>query len=259
MRFIPQPTVLIIAALCAAGCGATGGTEDPTPEGRTFVSVNVEGDQIPGGGPLVVGFDDGQISAFAGCNRGAGAVELADGVLVTRLAMTMMACPPPMDGADVWMVKLLDAHPRWTLSGDTLTLSTDALTVTLQDKKIVDPDRSLTDTAWLVNSTISTDAITTSLALEQAAPTLTIAADGAVSGWTGCNRFTGRADLSGAPDVIDFGPVATTKMACPEGLGEIEQAVVRVLDGPVRAGIDGDQLRLERDDGYGLILRAETE
>ena len=257
MRLIPAVPLVAAAVLAVSGCSATTPAGDPTPDGRTFVSVHVEGEQIPGGGPLVLGFDRGRLSAYAGCNHGAGAADLADGVIATRLATTLMACPPPLDGADRWMTALFDARPHWTLDGDTLTLTTDAATVTLRDKKVVDPDRSLTDTEWLVRSTISTQAVTTSRALEQARPTLTIAADGGVTGWTGCNRFTGHADLSGRPDHIEFDPLTVTEMACRDGLDEVEQAVLRALDGRVQTTIDGDELRLQRDDGYGLLLRAQ--
>ena len=257
MRLIPALSLITLSVAAAAGCGSSDDAEDPSPVGRTFVSVQVEGDPIPGGGPLVVGFgDSGQISVFAGCNRGTGAAELVDGVIDTTLATTMMACPPPLDGADAWVSQLFDGLPSWTLSGDTLTLATDSVTVTLRDKEIVEPDRPLTDTDWLVRSTISTQAVSTSVALEQAAPTLTIAGDGAVTGWTGCNEFTGRAQLSEDRRVVDFEPLAVTKRACPPGLDEVQTSVLRVLDGRVQVAIDADELRLTRDDGYGLVLNA---
>jgi heat shock protein HslJ len=253
MRLVP----VVVAMLAAAGCAGSGGADEPIPEGRTFVSVTVDGEQIPGGGPLVVGFADGRITAYAGCNQGSGGVDLSGGRIVTRLATTMMACPPPVGAADAWMTHLFDAHPVWTLTGDTLTLTTDTAVVTLRDKKVVNPDRELTGTSWLVQSLVSSQAVMTSVALEQARPTLTIATNGAVTGWSGCNEFHGGADLSGAPNAIDFGPLTSTTNACPGEAGEIEQAVLRVLNGLVRTTIDADELRLNRDDGYGLILRAQ--
>lgn len=247
-------SLLVISTLVIAGCSSAGNADSPTPEGRTFISVKVDGEQIPSGGPLEVGFADRRIITYAGCNRGSGGVDLADGRVVTRLATTMMACPPPLDGADAWMTKLFEAQPTWSLEGDTLTLTTDAATVTLRDKKVVNPDRQLTGTNWVVTSLVSSQAVMTSVALEQARPSLTIAADGAVTGSTGCNQLHGRATLSEGS--IDFGPLATTERACPGELAEIEQSVLRVLDGRVQATIDADDLRLNRD-GDGLNLRAQ--
>ncbi|MGV0742269.1 META domain-containing protein [Mycolicibacterium sp. XJ870] len=252
MRLLPIALAVLALAACSDNAGA-----DDSPNGRNFVSVQVEGDQIPGGGPLTVGFDGGQISTFAGCNHGSGTVDLAEGRVVTQLASTMMACPPPVGDSDLWVSRFFDAQPSWSLDGDTLTLKTDTATVTLKDKKVVHPDRPLTDTTWQVTSLVSAQAVTTSQALEQGKPTLKIAADGTVTGSTGCNQITGRAVVSGTPAVIDFGPLATTRRACPDGLGEVEQTVLRVLDGKVQSAIEGDELRLTGADGNGLILRAQ--
>lgn len=246
----------LLAVLVLAGCSGTAAADDdPTPQGRTFISVAVDGEQIPGGGPLTVGFAGGQISTFAGCNHGSGAVDLTGGRLTTRLATTMMACPPPLGDADAWLGRFLDARPAWSLSGDTLTLSTDAATVTLRDKKVVDPDRPLIGTVWRVQTLFTRQAASTSLALEQARPTLTIGADHTVTGWTGCNTFYGRAEVTG--DTVTVGPVNTGGPPCAGELGDVERAMLRVLTGPVTSSVDADRLTLTGSEGNGLVLRAE--
>ncbi|QIV85042.1 META domain-containing protein [Mycolicibacterium frederiksbergense] len=250
--------VLLLAALVTAGCASTVAAEETSPEGRTFVSVSVAGEQIPGGGPLTLSFADGQLSAYAGCNRGSGPVDLADGHLSTRLATTMMGCPPPYGDADAWMGRLLEARPAWSLSADTLTLTTDAATVTLRDKAVVDPDRPLVGTTWRVESLVSADAVMTSATLEQVTPTLTIGPDQAVTGWTGCHTFYARAEVTGsAAETVTFGPINVGGPVCPGEIGDIEQSILRVLDGSVQAVVDADQLRLTGADGNGLLLRAE--
>ena len=253
MRLI---TLAPVTVALIAGTGCSGNPPDPAAlDGRAFVSVQVEGDPIPGGGPLTVGFAGNQISTFAGCNHGSGAVDLSDARLRTRLAMTMMACPAPAAAADTWVSSFFDANPSWSLSGNDLTLRTESTTVLLQDKKIVDPDRPLTGTTWQVVGLVSAQAVSSSVALEQSEPTLTIAEDGAVSGSTGCNQITGNATVSGTR--IEFGPLATTKKACPPERDEIERAVLGVLQGTVQATIDADQLSLTGAEGKGLVLRAQ--
>ncbi|OMC00020.1 heat-shock protein HslJ [Mycobacterium sp. NS-7484] len=249
--------LIALTVLVVAGCSNGAADNHADLNGHTFVSVQVEGEQIPGGGPLTVGFDGNQISTFAGCNHGSGTADLSDGRITTQLAMTMMACPPPVGDSDAWVSKFFEARPTWTHSGDDLTLQTDAAKVTLRDKKVVDPDRSLTGTTWRVVSLVSAQAVSTSVALEQSKPTLTIAADGAVSGSTGCNQITGHATVSGSPAVIEFGPLGVTRKACPPDVDEVEQAVLRVLKGTVQTAIDADELRLTGADGNGLILRAQ--
>ncbi|WP_158169862.1 META domain-containing protein [Mycolicibacterium smegmatis] len=253
MRLVP----VALAVLALTACANTVNADDQTLDGRTFVSVEVEGEQIPGGGPLTVQFDGGQISTFAGCNHGSGTADLSDGRIATQLASTMMACPRPVGDADQWMSRFFDAQPSWSLDGDTLVLKTDNTTVTLQDKKVVHPDRPLTGTTWQVTSLVSPQSVSTSTALENSKPTLTIAEDGNVTGFTGCNQFNGHADVSGTPAIIEFGPLTTTRKACPQDTDQVERAVLRVLTGKVQTEIASDELRLTGADGYGLVLRAQ--
>eukprot|EP01133_Synstelium_polycarpum_P023525 gene23525-28191_t len=231
---------LTIAAV--SGCSASSDSpEDKTdPSGRVFISTSVDGTQIPGGGPLTLDFSQaGRVSASAGCNTANGSVEFTDGTLTTgTMASTMMGCPPGIAESDSWTTTLLTAAPAWSLDGDTLVLTSKDATVTLQDKKIVTPDRPLQGTTWTVTSLISPDAISTSLALETSAPELTIAADGSVSG-------------------ITFTPMATTRMACPEENMDIERQILAVLDGEVSYTVDADTLTLRKPDDTGLILTAQ--
>ncbi|MDX1874929.1 META domain-containing protein [Mycolicibacterium sp. 120266] len=252
MRLVP----LVLTVSAAVGCSATAVADDePTPVGRTFVSVAVTGEQIPGDGPLTVTFADGQLRTFAGCNHGSGPVDLSGGRVVTQLATTMMACPPPIGDADAWVDRLFRAQPSWALSGDTLTLSGPTATVTLRDKKVVDPDRPLIGTSWRVDTLLTAQAATTSMALEQAKPGLTLRPDHTVTGWTGCNTFYGRVDVTG--DTATFGPLNLSGPACTGEVGDIERSILRALTGSVTASIDADRLTLTGAEGTGLVLRAE--
>ncbi|MFC0450664.1 META domain-containing protein [Rhodococcus jostii] len=246
--------ILTFASLTA--CGGDGQTTPADPTGRTFVSTSVEGDPIPGGGPLVLGFTDpGRLSVAAGCNQGSADVDLADGKLVAGpLAMTLMACPGEAAGADAWAAGLLDAQPNWTLDGDTLTLTTASGSVTLSDEKVARPDRPVFGTTWTVTALISPDAVTTTAVLEQTAPQLLIARDGSASGFTGCNRMSGSADVQ--PSSITFGPWATTRMACPPDVMEVERAVLAALTGETSYSVHSDTMQVTNADGFGLTLRA---
>ncbi|TCN57016.1 heat shock protein HslJ [Rhodococcus sp. SMB37] len=260
--------ILGVLALCSvavavSACSATssdpsgsGSADDLT--GRTFVSTEVTGDAIPGGGPLVVEFPEpGRLAATAGCNRFAGGIELADGTLsAPNLASTMMACPPPADGADGWLSTLLSGSPQWSLDGDVLTLTGSATTVSLTDKKVADPDRSLTGTEWVVTTMRTADAVMSSAALENADVTLTVTEDGQVSGSTGCNRFTGTAQVGDG--TLVFGPLATTRVACADpALAQIENHVLAVLSGETTYTVDGSEMTLTASNGVdGLGYRA---
>jgi heat shock protein HslJ len=77
---------------------------------------------------------------------------------------------------------------------------------------------------------------------------LKVAFDGRVEGSTGCNRFTGQADMDAGE--LMFGPLAVTKMACvePERM-EREAAYLKAL-AEVRSFVVGPEgLWLSREDG----------
>jgi heat shock protein HslJ len=76
-----------------------------------------------------------------------------------------------------------------------------------------------------------------------ATATLAFGADGTATGNSGCNTFNGSVTLDGSS--IDFGALATTRMACPEPGMSLETAFLGGLDGATSWRIDGGQLVLE--------------
>ncbi len=64
--------------------------------------------------------------------------------------------------------------------------------------------------------------------LDRVQTTLEIAPDGGISGSGGCNRFTGKAILSGAS--LSIGPVASTRMACTPAAMAQEARFFKVLE-----------------------------
>ena len=128
--------LLALAGLLCA-CSSEGSTPSASDlVGRDFVSTEIVGTPIPGGGPLTVAFPAPErLAAYAGCNRMMGTADLSGGtVRADQLASTMMACPPPLDGADQWVQNLFAARPGWQWDGTVLTLTTGALTVTLVEQ-----------------------------------------------------------------------------------------------------------------------------
>ena len=71
------------------------------------------------------------------------------------------------------------------------------------------------------------------------APFFKIASNGQVTGYDGCNRFTGRVAL-GDSQRIEFSEFATTRMACPNA-GDAER-VTGMLKNAYRYLIDHDRL-----------------
>ena len=80
-------------------------------------------------------------------------------------------------------------------------------------------------------------------------PHIVLANDSKVSGSGGCNRMFGSYELSG--DAIIFSGVASTKMACQDGM-DIESAFLPSLQRVAKYRIIGQQLELL--DGAGAVV-----
>ncbi|MET8800070.1 META domain-containing protein [Nocardia sp. NPDC004568] len=263
---MPGPALRIGAALSLLVLAATACSDsepaptppEPTPWGHTYISTEVTGTPIPGGGPLTLTFADDRISAEAGCNTHSGAVDLRDHVLhVSELASTLIGCPGDRAGSDAWVDDLLRADPTWQLDQDRLTLTGKGATVVLTDKKVLHPDRPLRGTEWVVISLLTPDARISSQTIDQVRPSLTVADDDSLTGFAGCNRMTGRAVVTGTAAGADIAfTAATTRMMCGPEIMEVEQAVLAALDGTVQATVDADTLTLHNPNGHGLVLRA---
>jgi heat shock protein HslJ len=255
------PVLRALPVLAVAAVAACSSHHDTTadPMGRSFVSTGISGTPIPGGGPLTLSFADGRVTADAGCNASSGAARFdGDTLQVTDLATTLLGCTSDKSGADGWQTGLLQSSPTWKLDRNTLTLTGNNSIVTLKDKKIVEPDRPLTGTPWIVTTLIQPQGMVRTATLEQVRPTLTIAGDGTVSGSAGCNRLIGTADLpdSGGSDVTFH--LGTTRMACADDVMDLERQVLQALDGRTTATVDGNTLTLRNPgNNTGLVLRAE--
>lgn len=84
---------------------------------------------------------------------------------------------------------------------------------------------------------------------EEMAPRLTISPGGDLSGFGGCNKFSGRYELDG--DRLSIGPIASTKMACPR-IGDLERQFFAAISDTAGYRIEGEALALLDEDGREL-------
>jgi putative lipoprotein len=82
---------------------------------------------------------------------------------------------------------------------------------------------------------------------EGADVTMTIDADGRLSGSSGCNRYTTGATFEGAS--MSVGPIAGTRMACPEPQMDLETSYLGALESAATFAIEDDVLRFFAPDG----------
>ncbi len=283
IRRLPVLAVAVAAALVmVAACGADDDAATPVPDpepppttappttlpppaldGREFVSTSVEGYELVDGSIVRITFDDGSLSANAGCNTIFGSYRVVGGTLdVDQLGTTEMACEPDLMAQDRWLTDILALEPEVELDGTTLTLRGVAGTIlVLVDRTEVEPDLSLLGTRWVLDGIRDGDAVST--VPEGVTASLTFDADRTlVEG--GCNR--GSADVEVGDETIVFGPIGLTRMMCePDAMG-VEATMTEVLDGEVRYRIDGNRLTIDSADtptdddeptGRGLLFVAD--
>ncbi|MCZ7566636.1 MAG: META domain-containing protein [Burkholderiales bacterium] len=79
--------------------------------------------------------------------------------------------------------------------------------------------------------------------------------EGRVSGFSGCNNFTGSYTVAG--DRLTLGRLAGTMMACPDPAMALERAFHAALAGTVRYSVRGEELTLTGDSGAMLKFTPE--
>lgn len=89
-------------------------------------------------------------------------------------------------------------------------------------------------------------------------PFIQFGANGRVSGNSGCNRFTGAYEVA-EDGSIKIGPLAATRMACPEPEMALEAKFLADLDSVRRFERDGTRLSLRGGDGGVLMELAQRD
>jgi len=251
MTRLPRFLVLVAAAIVVACSAPAAPSPSPaTLDGHTYLSTRLEGAILVPGTQIRLTFADGQLNAQGGCNMMGGTYTIdGDRIRTSQMFMTEMGCEEPRQAQDEWLARFL-GDARFTLTGDTLTMTDGTAELTLMDKEVVTPDQPLEGRRWVLEGIVSGDAVSSVPMGVTAA--IQIEA-GRVAVEAGCNRGGGTVEVTA--DTLVFGPIATTKMACEAGPMSVESAVLAVLAGDVAYTIDADLLTLDAGDA-GLVFRA---
>ena len=104
---------------------------------------------------------------------------------------------------------------------------------TAQEKDIQEKDIQLNNTQWLaedINGAGVMDILQTTLQFDEALR---------ISGFGGCNRYSGSASIAGQS--IKVGPLASTRMACPASIMNQESAFLAALESASNLEIDNQR------------------
>jgi heat shock protein HslJ len=243
--------ILLASAALLAACGPKprpAAQADPLAN-TSWLLATLGGAPPATGTSITLNFGSGGVLAGSdGCNDYSAGYTL-DGSSITILqpiSTTRKACPEPVMQQSSAYLAALGKAARYAVQGESLTLSdskgTALATYTAQSQ-------GLGGTSWdVISYNNGQQAVVSVMADTQL--TANFGADGNLTGFAGCNDYNATYTVSGT-DTIQFGPVASTRKACdqPPGVMDQETQYLAALSTAATYTIDADQLEMRTADG----------
>ncbi|WP_418152719.1 META domain-containing protein [Actinoalloteichus caeruleus] len=248
------PALLAVVLAGAVGCGHEPGASSALEgEWALVAGTGAEGPfDLDDADPVSLSVVDGEVRGTAACNLYTGAVDAADdGVRINLDGVTARGCDGPTMDLEMTYLAALSAVGGAHRDGDALVLTGSQVELRFEVVPEV-PDAELVGTDWLLGSVITGE---TASSTHSDPATLRFAADGTLTGSTGCRAFTGTwREADWRVEVVDLEPEEAT---CDDEFAQRQDdRVLSTLGGEVEFETSGDQLRLSDADG-GLGYRAE--
>jgi heat shock protein HslJ len=235
---------LFTLAACASPASQQGG-EDKLTVSAWNLSLLMDQPLVPGSNITALFTSGGKVGGSSGCNQYSGTYIVSGNKLQisSPLASTMMACAQDLMDQEGAYLNALGEVKTYKITGDTLTLS-DADNKSLLVYKAQSQD--LSGTSWQVIAYNNGKQAVTSV-LASTTLTAEFGKDGKLSGNSGCNTYTGAFTITG--DQIKIGPLATTRMACPQEIMDQETLYLAALQTAATYRIEGTGMELRTKDG----------
>ena len=221
-------TSSILACSPPASPGPSGGPSGTLADTAWTVTTVNGTTVIPDAPPTMLFGADGMVSGTGGCNQYSGPYTTDGGsIAVGDLASTLMLCEGDRGTQEGAFMAALDGARTWRITPDgNLEIGGAGTIVASPATQAPTPQASATDlagTAWdLVEMGNTGD-------FARIVPTIEFGADGTVSGFAACNRFSGT--FTTDVDTLTLGPLAVTEMACVPPASEVERAYLQALSG----------------------------
>ena len=223
--------------------------------GTSWNLAEIDDQPVAAGVEATIAFGaDGQATGSGGCNTFNGPYTV-DGISIKigPLAATMMACPEPQMTVEASYFAALDKVTMWQVPQD-VPITQGPLVLTgpggqprLTFASAAPAAAGLSGTSWVL-------AGLGNLPLPgKVQVTAQFGTDGTVSGNAGCNSYNGSYTVNGGS--IIFGPIVSTKMACPEAQMAVETAYLAALGTAATWSIGTDgRLSISGPDGKAALV-----
>jgi heat shock protein HslJ len=249
------PTGLVLLAIALAGCATATATPGPTDAGladTAWVVTSIDGQPaLPASPPTLAFGADGMVSGTGGCNQYTGPYQVdGSSIRFGDLASTLMLCEGQVGAQETAFMAALGGATTWRID------DAGALELTGAGRVLADPaaqaptpaasagSGELPGTSWDLAEMGPTGDFA------RIVPTIEFGGDGTVSGFAGCNTFTGTFTTDGS--TLTLGPLATTRMACERPASAVEATYLEALAGVTSWSIGADG-RLTLDGAIPLI------
>jgi heat shock protein HslJ len=254
----PLRAILILVLGTALAGGAD---EAPAQgiEGTSWILYELAGelDGLEPAVTLVIG-DEGSVEGTDGCNWYKGQYEVRGSKVRFggNVAKSMRACPEPQEQrAGAWHHVLKDAA-SFRLAGSELVLENEAG----ESLATLRAARTSIEGIWSVVGYNNGEHAVVSV-LPETELTVRFGENARVTGMAGCNRYF--ADYQVRDGAISIGAVGTTRMACPdpEGVMEQESAFLAALENSATLQLGADRLTLRSAGGsttVDLVVQRES-
>lgn len=236
----------IIAGLLLTSCVPVPGASSGSLADTSWILAGLNGQPALSDTQVTIRFEDGQISGTDGCNRYSTSYTITGAKLSIdkNVISTMIACAEPIMAQAIAYIAALTGAATYTIEGGQLTLFDES------GKVLATFMQQRTDLAgaWVVTGyNNGQQAVVSVIAGLQL--TANFGADGTLSGSAGCNTFTAAYEVSGSS--IKIGPVGSTRMACadPAGVMEQETQYLGALATAATYAREGNRLELRTADG----------
>jgi heat shock protein HslJ len=244
---------LFVLAACAPSASQQGGEAELTAS--VWNITQMSGMELVPGSSITAQFTaDGKVGGSSGCNQYSGTYKISGDKIqiASPLASTMMACEPELMDQESAYLKALDEVQTFKVTNGTLALM-DAENKSVLVYKAQSQD--LGGTSWdVIGYNNGKQAVTSVLA----GTTLTadFGKDGKLSGNSGCNTYNGTYTTTG--NQIKIGPLATTRMACPQEIMDQETQYLAALQSADKYRIEGTGMELRtKDDALAVDFQVK--
>ena len=233
-RVARSTSLAAILAWAIAGCSPTV-APSATPAiadlgGTAWTVRTINGGSVIANAPPTITFsDDGRVSGSTGCNEYAALFSTeGERLTVGGLDVTQKVCEGAHGEQESAFLSGLGGATSWH-APEPGRLEIDGAATLVADSGVVaskpppTPGAALAGTGWDLTQMGET------ADFAHIVPTLAFGADGTVSGFAGCNTFTGPFTTEGGK--VTLGPLATTKIACERPASEVESTYLAALAG----------------------------